>query len=201
MKKYFFILLVVLAVSAASFGQVLKKKENYSFSFGSIHTTYSFIKNPNIYLSVNNGIINNHFVYETSWCSQSMIEQYDKRYYSLNSYPLVIMPLALAVAYTGSEWLALPVFILSLPAIIPFATNFKIGYSINDNILLLIGQRTDYYAFYPVSRICTQSQIGLRTTYKKICVSAFINYPWTKGYYNNRDPHICLGLGYMNQEH
>lgn len=77
-------------------------------------------------------------------------------------------------------------------------TNFKVGYAPTRNIAFVVAQNTDYYIlFYEEPKIYTESAVGIKLSNKHMRATVDICFPWTEGYFYNKEPHINLGFSYF----
>jgi len=168
----------------------------------SLNASYSFINQKNSYYAFNTGFYGKNIVFEPSFFNVSTIKYDNINYVSSNTLiPIIIMvPLGTLMALftsLGAENSFLAAGAIGgIPASAAGLSNIKFGYPLNKYIVLVTGQRTDYYLFYHVSKICTQSQIGVNLNIYKISVNALINIPWTKGYSDKKEPYLSTGLGF-----
>ena len=174
-------------------------KEGYVF-FG-LNASYSYINQANTYFAINQGGFGKHFGLETSILNLSTIKYNGFRYYSSNSLPtlVIFIPMGIGQLITGKDitWYILPFWmVIGIPTIVEAATNFKIGYKLNENIKLLAGLRTDFYYFYPDTRTSRQLLTGARFTFKRFNIDAFYNYPWARGFINNEKSFLSVGVSY-----
>lgn len=192
------------SISSTLVDSMCKMKEIEGKVYIGLNTSYSLIDHSNSYYALSTGFYSKHMAYETSILNLSTIKNNGIRYYSSNSLPvLVMLPFVIVEAICNSKkeesgWLTLMLLgpIIGLPATAVGLSNIKLGYQLNENVVLLAGQQTDYYLFYHVSKICTQSQVGTRIFIRGFNVNAFYNIPWKRGYSDNKDPFISLGIGY-----
>lgn len=61
---------------------------------------------------------------------------------------------------------------------------------------LTIGQTTDYYLHYKVSRIFTASSVGIESHLDKVRLAATFEVPLSKGYRKDRSPYFQVLAGY-----
>ncbi len=87
--------------------------------------------------------------------------------------------------------------ILLGPIIIHMITNpsYKIKL-IHKKLELIVGVNTDYFFFYDVSRIYSEASIGLRGRFNNIALSANLGVPFTKGYFENKNPYFGVSALY-----
>ena len=84
-------------------------------------------------------------------------------------------------------------------AVIPiFLTNVKIHLLyFTNNFSLYVRQKTDYFLFYSVNKINTESIVGFNYQIGKFNLSIGFNYPWTSGYASELQkykPYISVSL-------
>ncbi|MDQ7799059.1 MAG: hypothetical protein RDU76_09000 [Candidatus Edwardsbacteria bacterium] len=163
------------------------------------HTSISLKDQLNIKISAPMEGVNLPNSFETSLVSISAIEQNKKYYISAN-------PLFIGAALGGAGLVNIfnketrsPIYGIAAVAILApqILGNFKIGFAPNSNIAFMAGQNTDYYLFYKISRICTESSIGIKLSNDAFRVTLDLRIPWTKGYFDNKQPYINFGIGYF----
>lgn len=138
--------------------------------------------------------------FETSFTSIALLKQQDKYYVSSNPLNLCVLFGGAVIKNIFAKESKSPAY--SVAALIVLSpqmlTNFRLGYAPNENIAFLVGQHTDYFLFYKVSRICTESSIGLKLSNESFRATIDIRMPWTKGYSDNKRPYLNFGLSYFS---
>lgn len=168
----------------------------------SLNASYSYINQKNSYYALNTGFYGTNIVFEPSFFNVSTIKYDNINYVSSNILiPFIIMvPLGTLMALLtplGAENSFLAAGAIGgIPASVAGLSNIKFGYPLNKNIVLLACQRTDYYLFYHVSKVCPVSQVGVSLNISRLTTNALINFPWTKGYSDKKEPYLSIGLGF-----
>lgn len=61
---------------------------------------------------------------------------------------------------------------------------------------IIVGQTTDYYLHYKISRIFTASSVGIESQVSDFRFVAELQIPLSKGYRKDKNPYIQLLVGY-----
>ncbi len=180
-NKYIFICIVLLLPLNYAFSETITE----------MAVSSSYIEQFNLRTSLT-VIKGNRFYRGIEAFSVSSVKQ-DNIYYISSNGIASIMALSGFMLEDGKKHLYDIIFIV-VPAV--WLANLKVGYKINKNIFLSAGQNTDFYPFYRMSRICSQSNFGVKVSYKSFLLNSNICIPWNKGYYNTKEPYVSMGLGY-----
>jgi hypothetical protein len=214
MKILFSILFIALTVSSKCFSQTLEKQDSVTVAKKANEEATTVYVDMGLSRTFNNQAgwcftpfmmraCGNKFAFEMNAFSTSVLKRDNIRYVSSNSLPILVMlPFAAIDQIFNSDKKESFIPIIMMPILVPMAipatavilSNIKFGYPMNKNIIIMAGQKTDYFLFYHVSKVCTQSQLGLKLTFGRINADASINIPWSRGYSDNKSPFLSVGI-------
>jgi len=121
--------------------------------------------------------------------------QKDKKQLKISSNLLFSSMMILSHKIGGSHGISIPIFILYLPQMVG-----NINYDIYDSpyFSFKLSQRTDYYFFYKISKIYTESAAGFKIKTRWFHLGFDVKIPLTKGYGDNKNPFFGINFTLIN---
>lgn len=222
MKKTVLVIALIVLSATISYSQVVdstfEEEDAYPLSHGGPNRSYSGMTFSLDYLGQGNGYIrggrfNIEMMDDYNNYDKGIVKNIEGNLFSIavhhdypNSIKVSFNPAASLVALGASEiiprntskkYLYIVKGIFFIPLIIQILTNpsYRINL-INKRLELIVGINTDYFFFYDVSRIYSEASIGLRGRFKNIALSANLGVPFTKGYFENKNPYFGVSALY-----